>query len=136
MSEPGSDLDSESDFKHVDESLKKIHEYVEQIAHDSKHLYSKALKLDRLVENPDMDIWAETFKLHERARGWAKKHMVASRCSLWEVNKTLLDQCKKEDRLKAEGVQLNELESQIMDLPLGEPVPVWKLLAKLPRFFL
>ena len=132
MSELGSDSDSEE----INDSLKKIHEYVEQIAHDSKHLYSKALKLDRLVENPDMDIWAETFKLHERARGWAKKHMVASRCSLWEVNKTLLDQCKKEGRLKTEGVHLNELESQIMDLPLNELVPVWKLLARLPRFFL
>ena len=131
-----SDSESESELSHIDESMKQIHEYVEKIAHDSKHLYSKALKFNQLIENPEMDIWAETFKLHERARGWAKKHMVASRCSLWEVNKTLIEVCRKEDRIKTDGVQLNELEGQILGLPHTETVHIWQILAKLPRFFL
>ena len=131
-----SDLDSESELSHIDESMKQIHDYVEKIAHDSKHLYSKALKFNQLIENPEMDIWAETFKLHERARGWAKKHMVASRCSLWEVNKTLIEVCRKEDRIKSDGVQLNELEGQILELPHTEIVYIWQILARLPRFFL
>lgn len=131
-----SDSESESELSHIDESMKQIHDYVEKIAHDSKHLYSKALKFNQLIENPEMDIWAETFKLHERARGWAKKHMVASRCSLWEVNKTLIEVCRKEDRIKSDGVQLNELEGQILGLPHSDPVHIWQILAKLPRFFL
>jgi hypothetical protein len=131
-----SDSESESELSHIDESMKQIHEYVEKIAHDSKHLYSKALNFNQLIENPEMDIWAETFKLHERARGWAKKHMVASRCSLWEVNKTLIEVCRKEDRIKTDGVQLNELEGHILGLPHTETVHIWQILAKLPRFFL
>jgi hypothetical protein len=131
-----SDLESESELSHIDESMKQIHDYVEKIAHDSKHLYSKALKFNQLIENPEMDIWAETFKLHERARGWAKKHMVASRCSLWEVNKTLIEVCRKEDRIKSDGVQLNELEGQILGLSHTEIVHIWQILARLPRFFL
>jgi len=128
--------DSESELSHIDESMTQIHQLVEKIAHDSKHLYSKALNFNQLIENPEMDAWAETFKLHERARGWAKKHMVASRCSLWEVNKTLIEVCRKEDRIKPDGVQLNELEGQILGLSHTDPVSVWQILAKLPRFFL
>ena len=131
-----SDSESVSELSHIVESMKQIHDYVEKIAHDSKHLYSKALKFNQLIENPEMDIWAETFKLHERARGWAKKHMVASRCSLWEVNKTLIEVCRKEDRIKSDGVQFNELEGQILGLPYTETVHIWQILAKLPRFFL
>ena len=132
-----SDSESESELSHIDESMKQIHEYVEKIAHDSKHLYSKALNFNQLIENPEMDIWAETFKLHERARGWAKKHMVASRCSLWEVNKALLESAKKDARIGLDKkVKLTATEAEILDLSETEPVTIWAILAKLPRFFL
>jgi arabinogalactan endo-1,4-beta-galactosidase len=128
--------DSDTDTEHVDDSIKKIHQYVEQIAHDAKHLYSKALSLHQLVEFPEMDIWARPFKLHERARGWAKKNMVASKCSLWEVNKTLMESAKKEGRLTADRkVRLTKLEAAIMNLP-ETPLSIWLVLRKLPLFFI
>jgi arabinogalactan endo-1,4-beta-galactosidase len=128
--------DTESDSEHVDESLQKIHQYVEQIAHDAKHLYSKALCLHQLIEHPDMDIWAQPCKLHERARGWAKKNMVASKCSLWEVNKTLLEAARKEGRVNASKmVVLTKLEAAIMNLP-ETPVTIWQVLGRLPKFFI
>ena len=131
-----SDSESEADSGHIDESLQKIHHYVEQIAHDAKHMYSKALNLNQLVQHPEMDIWAQSFKLHERARSWAKRYMVATKCSLWEVNKTLVDSAKKEGRVSIGGlVTLNEMEATILDLST-EPIPIWSVLAKLSRFFL
>ena len=130
------DNDTDSDVDHVDESLQKIHQYVEQIAHDAKHLYSKALCLHQLVEHPEMDIWAQPFKIHDRARGWAQRHMVATKCSLWEVNKTLLEDAKKGGRVGADRkIRLNKLESAIMDLP-ETPISVWQVLGRLPRFFI
>lgn len=129
-------IDSDTDTEHVDDSIKKIHQYVEQIAHDAKHLYSKALSLHQLVECPEMDIWTRPFKLHERARGWAKKNMVASKCSLWEVNKTLMESAKKEGRLTADRmVALTKLEAAIMNLP-ETPISIWLVLRKLPTFFI
>ena len=83
-----------------------------------------------------MDIWAQTFKLHERSRRWAKKHMVASKCSLWEINKTLIETAKKENRITVDRqVTLSQMESDILDLPTT-PVSIWKVLGRLPRFFL
>ena len=132
-----SDSESISESEgHIDESLKKIHHYVEQIAHDAKHIYSKALNLHQLIEYPEMDIWAQSFKLHERARGWAKRHMVASKCSLWEVNKTLLETAKKDGRIQNGKVQLTEMEASILNLSHTEQVLIWHLLSKLHRFFL
>ena len=63
-----SDTECQTDDEHVDDSMKKIHQYVEQIAHDAKQLYGKAVRLDQLVDAPEMDVWVEPFKLHERAR--------------------------------------------------------------------
>ena len=83
-----------------------------------------------------MDIWAQSFKLHERARGWAKRHMVASKCSLWEVNKTLLETAKKDGRIQNGKVQLTEMEASILNLSHTEQVLIWHLLSKLHRFFL
>ena len=120
----------------IDESLQKIHEYVEQIAHSSKYMNSKALILHQLVEHPEMDVWMEPFKLHERARGWAKRNMVASSCSLWEVNKTLVEMAKKEKRVYRDNcVALSQQEAVILDLEYGKPIPIWKVLGRLPRFF-
>ena len=117
--------------------MKKIHQYVEQIAHDAKQLYGKAVRLDQLVDAPEMDVWVEPFKLHERARPWAKKNMVASKCSLWEINKALLESATKEKRIGLDKkVRLTKAEAAIMDLSDSEPVPIWSLLGRLPRFFI
>ena len=132
-----SDTECQTDDEHVDDSMKKIHQYVEQIAHDAKQLYGKAVRLDQLVDAPEMDVWVEPFKLHERARSWAKKHMVASKCSLWEVNKALLESAKAEKRLGVDRMlRLTKVEAAILDLSDSEPVPIWSVLARLPRFFL
>jgi len=100
-------------------------------------LYGKAVRLDQLVDAPEMDVWVEPFKLHERARSWAKKHMVASKCSLWEVNKALLESATKEKRIGLDKkVRLTKVEAAIMDLSDSEPVPIWSVLGRLPRFFI
>jgi len=136
MSDLDSDSDGEDVHQGVNESMKNIRAFIEQIAHDSRHMYSKAVSLSQQVENPDMDIWSQTFKLHERSRKWAKKHMVASKCSLWEVNNTLIEVAKKEQRISADRqVSLSELEAEILDLPTT-PVSIWKVLGRLPRFFI
>jgi len=128
---------SGSDLELVTESMNKIHECVEQLSHISKHLYSRALRVQQLTENPDLDLWTEQFKLHERSYKWAKKHMVPRSCSLWQVHETLLNQAKKEKRIHtAHKVRLAADEAAILDLPANEPVPVWTLLGRLPRFFL
>ena len=133
-SESESDLDLDLNVN-VDESMKSIRGMVEQIAHNSKHIYSKALSLNQSIEHPEADIWARTFKIHERARSWAKKNMVASKCSLWEINKTLMESAQKDNRISDKEVTLLALEAEIMNLPIG-PVPIWKVLGRLPRFFI
>jgi hypothetical protein len=119
----------------IGESLKTIHQHVEQLAHLSKHIYTRALRVHTLSENPDIDIWAESFKIHERAARWAKKHMVASKCSLWQVHETLLEDAKKEGRIHGETLRLNATEAEILDLPEGD-TPIWTVLGRLPRFFI
>ena len=132
-----SDTENTSDNEHIDDSMTKIRQYVEQIAHDAKQLYGKAVRLDQLIQTPDMDVWMEPFKIHERARPWAKKYMVASKCSLWEVNKALLEAAKAENRVGADKkVRLTKMEAGILDLSETEPVAIWAVLGKLPRFFL
>ena len=132
-----SDTEYQTDDENVDDSMKKIHQYVEQIAHDAKHLYGKAVRLDQLVDAPEMDVWVKPFKLHERARSWAKKHMVASTCSLWEVNKALLESAAKEKRIGLDKkVRLTKTEAAIMGLSDSESVPIWSILGRLPRFFI
>lgn len=132
-----SDTEGQTDDEHIDDSMTKIHQYVEQIAHEAKQLYGKAVRLDQLVDAPEMDVWVEPFKLHERARPWAKKNMVASKCSLWEVNKALLELAIKEKRIGLDKkVRLTKTEAAIMDLSDSEPVPIWSVLGRLPRFFI
>jgi hypothetical protein len=132
-----SDTDSDKDLDSIGESLGKIHQYVEQLAHTSKHMYSRALRIQQIVDNPEMDLWVERFKMHERTKSWAKRYMVASKCSMWEVHTTMLEAAKKESRILANNqVKLNKLEADIMDLPFDSPVAVWALLARLPRFFI
>ena len=128
--------DSESDASHVSDSLEKIHHHVEKLYHLSKHIYTRALRVSHLIDNPELDLWTESFSLHERTRPWAKKHMVASRCSLWQVHETLLTSAKKEGRIKKDNhVVLSELEAEILDLACGAPIAVWTVLGRLPRFF-
>lgn len=131
-----SDNESDDDGT-VNDSMKNIHTMVEQIAHNAKHLYSKAISLDQHIQNPvAADVWAQTFKLHERARPWAKKNMVASKCSLWEINKTLTDSASKGGRITIDGqVSLTQIEGEILDLPYDTPISIWKVLGRLPRFF-
>jgi hypothetical protein len=132
-----SDTECQTDDEHLDDSMKKIHQYVEQITHDAKQLYGKAVRLDQLVDSPQMDVWVEPFKLHERARSWAKKNMVASKCSLWEINKALLESATKEKRVGLDKkVQLTKVEAAIMGLSDSEPVPIWSVLGRLPKFFI
>lgn len=132
-----SDTECQTDDEHVDDSMRKIHQYVEQIAHEAKQLYGRAVRLHQLVDAPEMDVWVEPFKLHERARPWAKKNMVASKCSLWEVNKALLESATKEKRIGLDKkVRLTKAEAAIMDLSDSEPVPIWSVLGRLPRFFI
>ena len=127
--------DSESELEDVSDSLQKIHQHVEQLAHLSKHMYTKALRVYQLTEHPEIDIWTESFKLHERAMPWAKKNMVASKCSLWQVHETLLATAKKEERIQGQYIILNSVEAIILDLAEGEQA-IWTVLGRLPRFFL
>lgn len=131
-----SDSESVVSLSDIGESLQIIHQHVEHLAHVSKHIYSRALKVHQLVEYPEMDIWAQPFKLHERARGWAKNNMVASKCSLWQVHETLLEGAKKGGRITGAGVNLTVVESEILGLPIDEVHGVWKILGRLPRFFI
>jgi hypothetical protein len=130
-----SDIESESDYTDIGESLQTIHQHVEKLAHLSKHIYTRALRVYQLSERPEIDIWAESFKLHDRAMPWAKKNMVASKCSLWQVHETLLSQAKKEGRIHGQNVLLTSVEAEILDLPEAEQA-IWTVLGRLPRFFL
>jgi hypothetical protein len=132
-----SDSEFEDDLENVSDSLQKIHQHMEDLSHVSKHLYSRALRVQQLTENPGLDLWAEPFKLDERAYKWAKKHLVPRKCSLWQVHQTLLESAKKEERVFAgQRVTLVQDEADIMGLPCGIPISVWLLLGRLPRFFL
>ena len=127
--------DTESDYSDIGDSLKTIHQHVEQLAHLSKHIYTRALRVYNLSEHPEIDVWTESFKLHERAMTWAKKNMVASKCSLWQVHETLLVAAKKEGRISGQNVRLTSVEAEILDLAEGETA-IWTVLGRLPRFFL
>ena len=133
-----SDNDSfDKDLDCVSESLQKIHQHMEDLSHCSKHLYSRALRVQQLTENPSLDLWAESFKLHERSHKWAKSKLVPRKCSLWQVHQTLLESARKENRIFAgQQVQLTQEEATIMDLAFDKPISVWLLLGRLPRFFL
>lgn len=132
-----SDSEFEEDLDNVSDSLQKIHEHVENLSHVSKHIYSRALRVHQLTENPDLDLWAEPFRLHERAYKWAKKHLVPRKCSLWQVHQTLLESAKKEERVFAgQKVLLSQEEADIMGLPFDGPISVWLLLGNLPKFFM
>jgi hypothetical protein len=127
----------DEDLDCVSESLEKIHTYMEELSHESKHLYSRALRVQQLTENPGLDLWAEPFKLHERAYKWASRNMVPRKCSLWQIHQTLLESAKKEDRIfTGQQVKLTKEEADIMDLPFDTPIGVWQVLARLPKFFM
>ena len=126
--------DSEDDFDSVNDSLQKIHQHVEQLAHVSKHMYARALNVYQNVEHPETDFWTQTLPIHDRARVWAKKNMVASKCSIWQIHETLLESAKKEGRITGGKVKLTVTEAEIMDLP--EEAVIWTVLSRLPRFFL
>jgi hypothetical protein len=119
------------------DAMATIHSLVETLSHESKTIYAKALKISRIVENPDVDIWAEEFHLHERAYPWAKHNLVPRKTTLWQIHRTLLETAKKEKRISiGQKVRLSEEEANIMDLPSNEPLSVWQVLGRLPRFFL
>jgi len=126
--------DTESDD--LTDSMSKIHSFIEKLSHDSKNIYTKALKIQTLVENPDLDLWTEEFHLNERAYKWAKLHLVPRRCSLWQIHRTLLESAKKQKRIaRGHMVKLTKEEAEIMDLSFEEHLSVWKVLGRLPRFF-
>ena len=120
----------------INESMKIIHSCIEQLSHSSKVIYAKALKINSLLEHPDLDIWTEEFLLHERAHKWAKRNMVPRKCSLWQVHKTLLESAKRDKRIaRGSMVRLLKEEYEIMDLT-EDSVSAWIILGRLPRFFL
>jgi len=127
--------DSESDTNLMD-SMSNIRSLVETLTHESKKIYANALKISSLFEHPDLDLWTEEYSLNERAYKWAKRHMVSRKCSLWQIHRTLLESAKKEKRLaRGQMVKLSEEEAEILDLSAKEPVSVWQVLGRLPRFF-
>ena len=126
--------DTEDDFS---DSMSTIHSLIEKLSHESKTIYSKALKINALVEHPDIDIWAEEFQLHERSYKWAKIHMVPRKTTMWQIHRTLLESAKKEKRIsRGQLVKLTQEEGEIMELPFDKAISVWQVLGKLPRFFL
>ena len=132
-----SDSSDSDDTTGVDESMGVIRNCIERLSHDSKHIYTKALKVYNAVEHPELDLWSEPFQLHERAYDWAKKHLVGRKTSLWQIHQTLLESAKKDKRIRAgQTVLLLKEEGDIMDLPTEFPVSAWKVLGRLPRFFL
>ena len=132
----GMDLQSLDETTNLSDSMRAIREQVEVMAHAARHLYAGAVRVSQSVENPDLDLWASPFKLHERARPWAKKNMVASTSSLWQVHETLVNCAKKENRiLTGSRVRLSKAEAAILDIGHEEPVAIWEVLARLPKFF-
>lgn len=129
-----SDTESDND---VMDSMNQIHSFIEKLSHDSKSIYTKALKIQTLVENPDLDLWTEEFHLNERAYKWAKTNLVPRRCSLWQIHRTLLESAKKEKRIsRGHLVKLTKEEAEIMDLAYDQHTSVWQVLGRLPRFFI
>lgn len=129
-----SDSESEVDLNEVSSSLDLVHQHIEQLSHLSKHIYTRALKVYQLVEHPEIDVWAQIFKLNDKAKVWAKRNMVSRKCSLWQIHETLLESAKKEGRIRDGKVTLTSVEAEIMDLPEGEQ-EVWTVLGRLPKFF-
>jgi hypothetical protein len=126
--------DSESDD--LNDSMSTVRSFIEKLTHESKKIYANALKISSIVEHPDLDLWTEEFSLNERAYKWAKKHMVSRKCSLWQIHRTLLESAKKDKRLaRGQLVKLTQEEANILDLSATEPVSVWQVLGRLPRFF-
>lgn len=126
--------DTEDDFS---DSMSAIHSLIEKLSHESKTIYSKALKINALVEHPDIDIWAEEFQLHEHSYKWAKKHMVPRKTTMWQIHRTLVESAKKDRRIsRGQLVKLTQEEGEIMELPFDKAISVWQVLGKLPRFFL
>jgi hypothetical protein len=126
-----------SDNSDFNEPMSAIHSLVEKLSHESKTIYSKALKISELVEHPDINIWAEEFHLDERAYKWAKKHLVPRKTTMWQIHRTLLETAKKEKRiLTGQKVRLLEEEAEIMELPFNQPISVWQVLGRIPKFFL
>jgi hypothetical protein len=128
---------SDSEESYLTDSMQTIHSLIEKLAHESKTIYTKALKISNLIEHPDLDIWREEFQLHERCYKWAKQCMVPRKTTLWQIHKTLLESAKKEKRLgRGYIVRLSKEEADIMELPSEQPISVWKVLGRLPKFFL
>jgi len=126
---------SDSESENLTDSMSNIRSLVETLTHESKKIYANALKISSLFEHPDLDLWTEEFSLNERAYKWAKRHMVSRKCSLWQIHRTLLESAKKEKRLgRGQMVKLTQEEAEILDLS-KEPVSVWQVLGRLPRFF-
>lgn len=126
--------DTEDDFS---DSMSAIHSLVEKLSHESKTIYSKALKISALVEHPEIDIWTEEFQLDERSYKWAKKHLVPRKTTMWQIHRTLLESAKKDRRIsRGQKVRLSEEEAEIMELPFNEPISVWQVLGRIPKFFL
>ena len=128
---------SDSDSSDFNEPMSAIHSLVEKLSHESKTIYSKALKISALVEHPEINIWTEEFHLDERAYKWAKKHLVPRKTNMWQIHRTLLETAKKEKRISmGQKVRLTQEEAEIMELPINETISVWQVLGKIPRFFL
>jgi hypothetical protein len=126
-----------SDDEGIDGSMGTIRSCIERLSHESKKLYTNALKVYNAVEHPELDLWSEIFQLDERAYVWAKRHLVGRKASLWQIHQTLLESAKTEKRIRPGNlVILTKEESEIMDLPEGKDISVWLVLGKLPRFFL
>lgn len=127
---------SDSDNSDFDEPMSAIHSLIEKLSHESKTIYSRALKISALVEHPEINAWTEEFQLDERAYKWAKKHLVPRKTTMWQIHRTLLETAKKEKRISTgQRVRLLEEEAEIMGLPHNEPISVWQVLGKIPRFF-
>ena len=127
---------SDTESEDLTDPMSNIRSLVETLTHESKKIYANALKISSLVEHPDLDLWTEEFSLNERAYKWAKKNMVSRKCSLWQIHRTLLESAKKEKRLaRGHLVKLTQEEAEILDLSASEPVSVWQILGRLPRFF-
>ena len=136
MSETESDSGSGSG---INDSMSAIHKHVEQLAHVSKHMYTRAIRVYHAVENPDLDIWTQSFKLDERAIPWAKKHLIGSKCSLWQIHEALLSDAKKEGRILNGKVRLTSEEATLLGFtskPDDLIKTIWEVLSKLPRLFL
>ena len=127
---------SDSENSDFNEPMSAIHSLIEKLSHESKTIYSRALKISALVEHPEINAWTEEFQLDERAYKWAKKHLVPRKTTMWQIHRTLLETAKKEKRISTgQRVRLLEEEAEIMGLPHNEPISVWQVLGKIPRFF-